>query len=62
MMTIEIEEDINKWENMLCPWIGRINIFKMTILHKENYRFNEIPIKISLAYFTDLEQTLQKFI
>ena len=53
----ETEDDKNRWKDIPCSRIVRINIVKMTTLPKEIYRFNTIPIKISI-FFIQLEQII----
>ena len=58
----EIKDNINRWRDSPCSWVGKINIVKMTILPNAVYRLNTIPIKLPMAFFTELEQKISQLI
>ena len=58
----EIRGDINRWRDIPHSWLGRINMLKMTILSNATYRFNAIPTKLQMAFFTELEKKNSQFI
>ena len=57
----EIKDNINRWRDIPCSWVGRSNIVRMTMLPNIIYIFNVIPITLSMAFFTELEKQQKKF-
>ena len=58
----EIRDDTNRWRNIPCSWIGRIDIVKVSIILKAIYRFNAILIKVPMVFFRELEQIISQFV
>ena len=58
----EIKDHTNRWRNMPCSWIVRINIVKMSILSKAIYRFTTIPVRLPMVFFRELEQIISQFV
>ena len=57
----EIKDNRNRWRDIPCSWVGRINIVKMTILPNTIYRFSVIPVKLPMTFFMELEQKISQF-
>ena len=58
----DIKDDINRWRDTPCSWVGRINIMKMIVRPNAIYRFNVIPTKFPMTFFIEIEQKFSQFI
>ena len=58
----EIKDDTNRWRDIPCCCIGRLNIVKMSILPKAIYRISAIPMKLAMAFFRELEQKISQYV
>lgn len=62
MLMKEIEDDMNRWKDITCFWIGETNIVQMTVLSNEINRFDVISIKVPMAFFIEIEQKNLKIV
>ena len=58
----ELKGNINRWKDIPCSWVGNINVLKMTILPNAIYRFSVMPVKLPIAFFTELDQKCSQYI